>query len=124
MSLLFWEAYCNLMLFHRYVSRGDFAGLYKNVREYPVAKGTFSADATDRVSSAINLASIWFWKEVLCLERAAAATCLLRRHGAAAQLVIGVQRLPFKAHAWVEIDGSVVNDKPYTPEIYQVLDRC
>ena len=39
-------------------------------------------------------------------------------------MVIGAQQMPFKAHAWVEVGGSVVNDKPYTPEMYQVLDRC
>jgi hypothetical protein len=38
--------------------------------------------------------------------------------------VIGAQQMPFKAHAWVEVGSRVVNDKPYTPEIYQVLDRC
>ena len=36
----------------------------------------------------------------------------------------GVQKLPFKAHAWVEVDGRVVNDKPYMREMYTVLDRC
>jgi hypothetical protein len=49
---------------------------------------------------------------------------LLRRHGVAAEMVIGAQRLPFKAHAWVEVSGQVVNDKPYIPELYEVLDRC
>jgi hypothetical protein len=39
-------------------------------------------------------------------------------------MVIGAQQLPFKAHAWVEVDGRVVNDKPYVPEMYTVLDRC
>jgi hypothetical protein len=39
-------------------------------------------------------------------------------------MIIGAQLLPFKAHAWVEVDGRVVNDKSYTREMYQVLDRC
>jgi hypothetical protein len=39
-------------------------------------------------------------------------------------MVIGAQQMPFKAHAWVEVAGQVVNDKPYTPEMYAVLDRC
>jgi hypothetical protein len=30
---------------------------------------------------------------------------------------------PFRSHAWVEIDGVVVNDKPYMLDIYQILDR-
>jgi hypothetical protein len=32
--------------------------------------------------------------------------------------------MPFKAHAWVEVAGKVVNDKSYTPSMYAVLDRC
>jgi hypothetical protein len=39
-------------------------------------------------------------------------------------MVIGAQQTPFIAHAWVEVDGRVVNDKAYMPEIYAVLDRC
>ena len=33
-----------------------------------------------------------------------------RRNGIAAQLVIGCRPLPFESHAWVEVDGRVVND--------------
>ncbi len=87
-------------------------------------RGRRRLTTVDRIVSAINTASIWYWKEVLCLQRSAATTCMLRRHGVAAQMVIGVQQVPFKAHAWVEVGGSVVNDKPYVPEIYAVLDRC
>jgi hypothetical protein len=39
-------------------------------------------------------------------------------------MVIGARQLPFKAHAWVEVAGLVVNDKSYVPETYAVLDRC
>jgi len=39
-------------------------------------------------------------------------------------MVIGAQKLPFKAHAWVEIGGQVINDKPYLPKLYGILDRC
>ena len=70
------------------------------------------------------MACIWYWKQVLCLQRSAATACLLKHHGVAAQMVIGAQQMPFKAHAWVEVGGRVVNDKPYTPEMYSVLDRC
>jgi len=35
-----------------------------------------------------------------------------------------VQQVPFAAHAWVELEGIVLNDKSYMPEIYSVLDRC
>jgi hypothetical protein len=32
--------------------------------------------------------------------------------------------LPFKSHAWVELDGKVINDKPYMLEMYRPLERC
>ena len=78
----------------------------------------------ERICAAVDMACIWYWKEVLCLQRSAVTACLLKRHGVPAQMVIGAQQIPFRAHAWVEVDGSVVNDKPYTPEMYAVLDRC
>jgi len=34
------------------------------------------------------------------------------------------QRMPFQAHAWVEVEGKVVNDKPHVQDHYAVLDRC
>jgi hypothetical protein len=49
---------------------------------------------------------------------------LLKQCGVAAEMVIGAQQLPFKSHAWVEVDGSVVNDKPYMREMYAIVDRC
>jgi hypothetical protein len=79
---------------------------------------------TDKVCSAVDVACIWYWKQVLCLQRSAAAACLLRDNGVPAELVIGAQRMPFHAHAWVEVQGRVVNDKSYTNEMYAVLDRC
>jgi hypothetical protein len=39
-------------------------------------------------------------------------------------MMIGAQQMPFRAHAWVEVDGHVVNDKPYMREMYAVLDEC
>jgi len=124
MSFLFLKAYWNLMLFDVYLARGNFADFYRRVRKCPIGSKTPSADAVERICSAVNMACIWYRKEVLCLQRSAATTCLLRRHGVAAQMVIGAQQLPFKSHAWVEIGGLVVNDRPYTPEMYSVLDRC
>lgn len=124
MSFLFLKAYWNLVFFDLYLARGDFADLYRRVRNCPINTKMRSADAVELICSAVNMASIWYWKEVLCLQRSAATACLLREHGIPAQLVIGAQQVPFKAHAWVEVDGQVVNDKPYVAEMYAVLDRC
>jgi len=118
------HAYFTLLRFEVYLARRDFAGLYAAVRRRSVGHGESDDTLIERICSNVDCACIWYWKEVLCLQRSAATACLLRDYGIPAQLVIGVQRMPFKAHAWVEVAGRVVNDRSYTNEIYAVLDRC
>src|SRR5208283_1757468 len=124
MSLLALKAYWTLIHFDLYLARGNFAALYDKVRNYPIGAEPLADNAVDQICSAVDMACIWYWKEALCLQRSAATACLLKKYGVPAQMVIGAQQMPFKAHAWVEVDGRVVNDKPYTPEMYAVLDRC
>jgi hypothetical protein len=124
MSVLCFKAYLMLLYFDLYVAHGNFAGLYNKVRRYPRREQAVPPGEIERICSAVDLAAIWYWTEVLCLQRSAATVCLLRQRGVAAHMIIGVQRLPFKAHAWVEVEGRVVNDKPYMHEMYAVLDRC
>lgn len=123
MGFLVLKAYWKLIYFDFYLARGDFAALYETVRKYPLGRPVPGLDA-QQICSAVDMACIWYWKEALCLQRSSATACLLKHYGLHAQMVIGAQQMPFKAHAWVEIDGCVVNDKPYTPEMYAVLDRC
>jgi hypothetical protein len=124
MTFLVLKAYLELIYFDLYLARGNFSALYDRVRSYPTGIKTEAAGAVERICSAVDMACIWYWKEALCLQRSAATACLLKRYGIPAQLVIGAQQMPFKAHAWVEVGSRVVNDKPYVPEIYAVLDRC
>jgi hypothetical protein len=124
MSLLVLKAYLKLIHFDLYLARGNFAALYDKVRNCPVGGRIPEPSDIERINYAIDMACIWYYKEALCLQRSAATACLLKKHGIPAQMVIGAQHMPFKAHAWVEVDGRVVNDKPYTPEMYAVLDRC
>ncbi len=77
-----------------------------------------------QLSHAMDLACVFYFKRVRCLQRSAAITILLRRYGWEAEMVTGAQITPFEFHAWTEVDGAVVNDKPYLREIYQVLERC
>lgn len=123
-SLLVLKAFLELVHFDFYVARGRFSAVHQRVRSCPVTKTRPPQGAVEQICSSVDLACIWYWKEVLCLQRSAATTCLLRRQGVAAAMVIGAQQIPFQAHAWVEVDGRVVNDKSYMREIYSVLDRC
>jgi hypothetical protein len=124
MFFLVVRAYLSLIRFEVFVARGNFAALYDAVRRRPCCKGAYDTQSIEQVTAAVDLACIWYWKHVLCLQRSAATVCLLRGHGAPARLVIGAQHMPFQAHAWVEVEGRVVNDKSYTNEMYAVLDRC
>lgn len=124
MRFLALKAYGKLILFDLYLARGNFAALYNKVRHCRVSSKAPKHDAVERICSAMDMACIWYWKEARCLQRSAATAILLKQYGVPAQMVIGAQQLPFKAHAWVEVDGHVVNDKPYMREMYAVLDRC
>lgn len=122
--VLFWKAYLHLLGFERYIAQHDFAGLYEKVRQYACRARDATADDIARACSAVDKACAFYWKPVLCLQRSAAAACLLRSQGVRAELVIGTQPLPLRCHAWVEVDGQVVNDKAYMRCVYAVLARC
>src|ERR1700722_11748166 len=123
-SFLVLKAFLNLVYFDFYLSRDNFRTFYDKVRSYPVGKKVKSPDEEEKICAAMDMACIWSWKEALCLQRSAATACLLKPYGVPAQMGIGAQQTPFKAPAWVEVNGQVVNDKPYMPEMYAVLDRC
>ena len=67
-----------------------------------------STDLEKTICDAILLATCFYWKPVLCLQRAVCTVRLLRRHGIHARLVIGYRPSPFFSHAWVEVNGRVV----------------
>lgn len=104
--------------------RKQFSAIYDRVRAAPVRRAKHASHDLREVCAAVDTACIWYWKHVLCLQRSAASVLLLRAQGIPAQLVIGAQHMPFKAHAWVEVDGLIVNDVAYTKDLYAVLDRC
>src|ERR1700721_1278392 len=120
MRFLFLKALCQLIVFDFYLLRGNFAALHRKVQNHLVKRKAILPDAVEKICCAVELACMWYPKRSLCLQRSAATTCLLRSCGVPAQMVIGTQKLPFKAHAWVEVNEHVVNDKPYTREMYAV----
>jgi Transglutaminase-like superfamily len=124
MHFLAARAFSMLVLFHIYLARGNFAGLHKRVRRFPAQRQVQSSVTVEDICRAIDLACIWYPKEVLCLQRSAATVRLLKLFGYPAEMVVGARLMPFKAHAWVEVNGKVVNDKSYVRDMYSVLDRC
>jgi hypothetical protein len=124
MNRLTAESYLYLLWANVILFLGRLEGLRRQVEKKKV-RGSRPERSHDvrTVCRAVDLACLFSLRRVLCLQRSAATTLLLRRYGHNAQLVIGAKMFPFRSHAWVEIDGVVVNDKPYMLDIYQILDR-
>ena len=73
---------------------------------------TRAGDHEQTICDAVLLATCFYCKPVLCLQRAVCTVRLLRRYGIMAPLVIGYRPSPFFSHAWVEVDGRVVYGSP------------
>jgi Transglutaminase-like superfamily len=118
------RAYSELLSLEYPLLRKDFSAIYERVRMTPLRVRQWSSISSEQVCRAVDVAAAFYFKRILCLQRSAAAACLLKECGFPAEMVIGVQQTPFLSHAWVELDGLVINDKPYMAEIYSVLARC
>jgi hypothetical protein len=118
------ESWLLLFYFECVMRLRGFRRVHEIVRRYEICPAASQHSSVTDLCRAADLACIFYFKQVLCLQGSAATTLLLRRHGWNAEMVIGAQMLPFKSHAWVEINGEVVNDKPYMLDIYKVLERC
>jgi hypothetical protein len=100
-----------------------FARAHERVRASAVNPRGRDAFQPAQIVWAVDEACVWYVKRAPCLQRSAVAVCLLRRHGVPAELVIGYRALPFESHAWVEVDGRVVNDRPQYQKVFTVLER-
>lgn len=105
---------------------GGFRFLHWIVQHCPKKVGTVrsSGDVVNEVRSSVEKACTLYLRSVRCLQRSAVLTCLLRAKGISASWVIGCRKMPFMAHAWVEVDGAIVSDDARISKIYEVLDRC
>lgn len=124
MELLFAKALLGLLAFDLCGLGRNFSRLHHIVASWSVTRTTTRPDLVYRVCSAVNYACACYPRRALCLQRSVVTTCLLRSRGIPAQLVMGAQRFPFKAHAWVEVDGRAVNERCDVRVIYGVLDQC
>jgi hypothetical protein len=100
-----------------------FARVYAWLRAQPVTARRSTGASISDVVWAVDEACVWYVRRVACLQRSLVARSLLRQRGHAAALVIGYRALPFESHAWVEVDGIVVNDRPEYQAHFSVLER-
>ena len=106
------------------LAAGGYPRLQRIVRSWPTRRTRqINPDTTTHVCAALDRAALWYPRTRLCLARSAVATCLLRWHGLPGQMIVGARLMPFRAHAWVEVDGEVIADAASVRRRYAVLDR-
>lgn len=81
-----------------------------------------SPEDLERISAAMTWALMLHWRQVQCLQRSIVMARLLRRSGIAGRVLIGFRDTPFFCHAWVEVDGAILDDSPRYREALQILD--
>ena len=118
------QSYAGLIAHDLFMSRHDFASLHQRVKAFPVRQVMADSSVTEAVASALDVACCFYPRRALCLQRSVVLVKMLRRRGIPAQMVIGAQKLPFRSHAWVEVEGQIINDHLATREKFLRLEVC
>jgi hypothetical protein len=122
--ILFFQALFMLLAYDVLSTLCRFQTTYCMVRGWKINRKADGPDTATEVCTAVNYACVWYPKQALCLQRSFVTTYLLRKNGVAARMVLGAQKLPFKAHAWVEVDGQAINERSNVQATYAVWDKC
>jgi len=95
--------------------------ILRHLRRQHVPVTRRSEDLQKAICDAVLLASCFYWKPVLCLQRSVCTTILLRKYGIGAKVVIGYRPAPFFSHSWVEVNGEVAYGSAAYRERLQIL---
>jgi len=82
--------------------------ILRQLRQQRVSQKACDDQLQRAICDVVLLATCFYWKPVLCLQRSVSTVRLLRKYGIGARLVIGYRPSPFFSHAWVEVNGRVV----------------
>lgn len=118
------SAFLGLLAFDLVLKFAGFQALIKKVQNWPTAEPrTTDREICRRVRGTVDRAQMYYPKKAMCLQHSAVITCLLRRHGVPAEMVLAAQEFPPKAHAWTEVMSEVVSDSPGVKARYRELRR-
>lgn len=107
------------------LSMAGFHSLYQAVNAWSIkANGLGGPQLITRLRFAAEQACTWYPKQALCLQRSVVLTWILRSCGVKGEMVIGVHKMPFYGHAWVELEGKVLNDDANVQNFFQLVSRC
>ncbi len=117
-------AFVGLLSFDLLLRLRGFQSLIKKVEHWPIKEPqTIDLELCERVRATVDRAQVYYPKKAMCLQHSAVLTCLLRRRGVPAELVLAAQEFPPKGHAWSEVDGVVINDLQSVKNSNRVLKR-
>jgi hypothetical protein len=119
-SMIF-EAYLLLIKVYFIINVFGFYGLIKAIKQKKVGCVRRDANEFDVLAAALNQACFYFPIKTKCLEWSATLTFMGLRRKWKCNLEIGVQNLPFAAHAWVKVDDKVIADIQNLPETLSVI---
>jgi len=117
-------AFLGLLAFDLLLKFRGFRVLIERVEHWPTA----TPRATDieicrRVRAMVDRAQMYYPKKAMCLQHSAVVTCLLRRRGVPAQMVLAAHEFPVRVHAWSEVEGYVVNDHQNVKKQHREMRR-
>lgn len=120
----FFEAWCALTIAHLLIRFARLQHVLRVLDRVPAMSGVSASEREREIANvrrAVGRARRLFFGDAKCLSASTACAALLRLRGMPARLVIGVRTPPFEAHAWVEVEGVVVNDDAAVTRTYSVL---
>jgi len=107
-AFLVLKALLEMVRYDAIVSSVGVGRILRQLRGEHLPLKPLSVQLQKAICDAVLLATCFYWKPVLCLQRSVCTARLLRRYGVAARVAIGFRPAPFFSHAWVEVDGKVV----------------
>ena len=117
-------AFIGLLAFDLILKIRGFQSVVKKVEHWPTSEPhKTDFELCRRVRAIVDRAQMYYPKKAMCLQHSAVVTCLLRRRGVLAEMVLAAQEFPPKAHAWAEVNGEVVNDSQRVKAKYLELRR-
>jgi len=117
------EAYFWLSVVHLMIKLLGFYSLIKFIknRKKPLLKNKIDKSNIESLSSALDKACFYFPKKTKCLEWAATLTIMCINRKLICNLEIGVQNMPFAAHAWAKLDDEIISDSQNLPDSLAVI---
>lgn len=115
------EAYLLLIKVYFIVKVYGFHGLIKAIKRKHNGAVRVDSREFNVLVAALNKACFYFPVRTKCLEWSATLTLMGLKRKWKCNIEIGVQNLPFAAHAWVKADGKVIADTQNLPETLSVI---